>query len=52
MRCEMCKRDFQAWRCRVCPGAEVQVRLCSDCHRKVVHKEIRRAWKRSTEKNK
>jgi hypothetical protein len=42
MKCVVCKTDFQMWRCRACPGAEVQTRQCPDCHKKVVHGPTRK----------
>ncbi len=46
MKCVICKKEFDAWRCRGCFGAEVQVRQCPDCHQKAVHGPTRKIRKK------
>jgi len=36
-KCVVCGKEIKVWRCRACPGGEVILRHCWDCHNKAVH---------------
>ena len=50
MICRTCGTEFTVYRCTACPGAEVNIRTCRECHRAERHPDLQKTESKKKEK--